>query len=268
MPAPQFAPVAPLPALRTLAKAGVLGNYQLLIAPMVLEHAMEYFHFFTGEHDDQFVILDNGVIELGHSLSAPDLHYAADVVGAHVVVMPDTIDDAEATIQQVEDGLETFRKYDTATDTLGVVQGTTMGECLRCAESLVKAGVDWLAVPRGLTPHLGSRVPLVRQVAQFGLPIHILGFSEDMKDDIETMMSHPLIRGIDAATPIWMKGLLPDEPPRVARFGRRPFDFWQRPPEAMGPEFTRNVETVRAWISHEWHAQIDAQGVHTGVVER
>lgn len=269
-PVPQFAPVAPLPTLRALDDFGALGHYQLLIAPIVLQHEYDYHLFFNEEHHDQFVILDNGVIEQGEALSGFDLYRAAEVCGAHLVVMPDTIDDGATTVEQTARGLEAFRKYDKATDTLGVVQGTTMEECLQCAEQLVELGVDWLSVPRGLTRYFGTRVELAQHLVKYELPIHILGFSENMEDDIRTVAAHPLIRGMDAATPVWLSQQLPPTPPQVAGYGRRPMDFWDwKKPRGLDLGLAKsNVETVRAWINRAWHDQSGAPAARTSEVEQ
>lgn len=244
---PQFAPVGPLDSLRQLYENDLMGNYQLVIAPVVLEHAAEYRAFFIA-HDDQFIILDNGVIELGYPMPANDLARAAWTVGAHVVVLPDSVDDGPYTVKLSRKAFAEFRRLDAKTDLLGVVQGKTMEECLQCARDLVDIGVDWLAAPRGLTLNLGSRLTLVQEgLTKYGKPIHILGFSDNIEDDIETAACHPLVRGIDAATPLWSMTALPFEPPTDSRYlGNRPIGFWQG---LQNPLAAPNVMRVRQWIA-------------------
>ena len=263
----QYAPVAPLAGLRQLAQADQLGRYQLLIAPIILEREEAYRQFFK-VHNDQFVIVDNGVIELGYPLDARRLAMAALTVGANVVVMPDTIDDGKMTAKQVRFSLPEYRRYDEVTDVMGVVQGVTIEECVECARALVEAGVSWLGVPRGLTPNLGSRVPLVQVLAhEHGLPMHVLGFSNNIQDDLMAAVAHPLVRGIDAATPVWMKSELPMFPPtdaeRALALGRRPKNFWSSIP---GPLLCANVETVRSWLSDAQNARMGGQGPAAQVV--
>lgn len=255
-----FAAVAPLGILKQLAEVDALGTYQLLIAPIVLERRDEYADFFIREHDDQFVIVDNGVIELGYALSAAQLFQAASIVGASLVVMPDTIDDAKMTVKQVRFSLSEYRKLDQSTDTMGVVQGTNDAEVMWCATQLAEAGVDWLGVPRGLTPNLGTRVRLVKALgAAFGKPMHVLGFSENIVDDIMAATAHPLVRGMDAATPVWLGFMLASEtgqwsrqlpwaPPLTANFGRRPADFWQTNHVDHISPIVFNIERVRGWL--------------------
>lgn len=246
-----YAPVAPLETLRVLAAHGELGNYQLLIAPIVLDRAYAYEQFFR-DHPDQTVILDNGVIELGHPLPARQLAQAAAICGADVVVLPDTIDNSKATITQVRRTLPDYRRMDPTTSLMGVVQGVTYEECLWAAEQLVMEGVNWLAIPRGLTKNLKTRVPLVQELAlTYKMPMHVLGFSDNIKDDIEAAACSKLVHGIDAATPTWAPILLPaappDNEPETLSLGRRPENYWTMPdPPRVAPA---NVRTVRAWLS-------------------
>jgi hypothetical protein len=250
-----FAAVAPLSGLRQLGRADLLGTYRLLIAPIVLTDPAGYKKFFREERDDQYVILDNGVIELGSPIEIEDIYKAARLVEAQLVVLPDVIDDFPGTIELTSKALSDFRKLDHVTDTMGVVQGRTFEECMECARALVDLGVDWLSPPRGLTKNLGTRVPLVRALAsEFGLPMHVLGFSDNPADDLMAATAHRSVRGFDAATPMWLPKRLPEQPPTDSRpWGRRPATFWQDPLSVFAEV---NISTVLRWSS-------DAQTAHT-----
>lgn len=263
---PQYAPVAPLTGLRQLEQASLLGEYHLLIAPIVLESSEStwaYADFFWNRHHGELtVIMDNGVIELGYPLPVEDLAKAAKIVNATVVVLPDTIDDAKHTVKQARHAMDLYRKLDKKTALMGVVQGRSFDECLECAEQLVDTGVDWLAVPRGLTKNLDTRVPLVRAVAdQHDLPIHILGFSDNLEDDIRAAACDPRVQGIDAATPMWTNQWLPLHPPEnepaALGLGKRPVDFWH---QAIDERAGHNAETVRRWLSAATLARIEKAG--------
>lgn len=254
---PQFAPVATLAGYRMLEQERALGDYHLLIAPIVLQHDWGFADFFRKRHGETFIILDNGVIELDYPLPVKDLASAARVIGANVVVMPDTIDDTKQTVKQARHAVPLYRELDPGTPIMGVVQGRNLDECLKCAEDLHKIGVDWLAVPRGLTPHLQSRVPLLLSLAkQHGLPMHVLGLSNNLHDDVLAATCHPLVRGMDAATPMWAGKELPSQPPTDERasigLGRRPVDYWRLPPATNA---LHNVKMLRQWLT-------DAQDAH------
>ena len=273
----QYAPVAPLNILHQLDEFKMLGHYQLLIAPIVLDHIEQYRDFFgdRSKRTDQLIIMDNGVIELGYPLEPIDLYKAAVITRASVIVLPDTIDDADYTVKQTRHAIEAFThlrmpQLHRPVQLMGVVQGTTLEECISCATRQVEAGVDWLAVPRGLTPNLGSRVQLTVVLAEaFGLPIHVLGFSDNIADDIATATSHDLVWGIDAATPTWLRERLPLHPPSdpaiSQAWGRRPANFWASWPQTQNV-LGSNVGTVRRWLKDAGRARterdlrVDPQG--------
>lgn len=252
MTAARYAPVAPLQSLLALADMKILGDYHLLIAPIVLNRDWQYADFFTKRHPGMTVIMDNGVIESGAPMGLGNLISASKLVDATVLVLPDTIDDKRMTVKQVRNAMREWERASAGSglQTMGVVQGRTLDECLDCAADLVEAGVDWLAVPRGLTKNLKTRVPLVRQVAEeHGKPIHVLGFSDNIEDDIKAAVCHPLVQGIDAATPMWADRWLPLHPPTdepmTLGLGKRPEDFWHNGvPDQAG----HNAETVRRWL--------------------
>lgn len=239
-----FAPVAPLVVHRQLDQAHILSTYNLVIASEVLKDPIGYRDFWSlgKRHDYPYgllptdgrtLIMDNGIIELGYPLPVKELALAAEIVHADILILPDTIDDQRMTIKQVRHTNPEWKKLRLPTRTMGVVQGKTFAECVDCADSHVQAGVDYLAVPRGLTPTLGSRYDLVSHIAAEHphTPIHLLGFSENIHDDIHAAVASPIVMGIDAATPVWLgmggrKALLPPEPPRTANYGRRPEWFW------------------------------------------
>jgi hypothetical protein len=247
----KFAPVGPLVAHRALEEAGELGDYQLLIAPMIIRQMEAYRHFFTVDQPKQHVILDNGVVELGYPLPLPDLYTAARTVNANVVVIPDTINDAKMTIKQARTALPAWRQLTPQIKALGVVQGLSFEECIECARILVEEGVDWLGVSKFSFPSLGSRVELVRALGDsFGLPMHILGFTNNLRDDMMAATCHPMVQGIDAATPVWSRKQFKLVPPTDEEIewdlGRRPKDFWTAP---AAPHAAVNARIVRHWLS-------------------
>lgn len=273
----EYAPVSPLGGLHELVKAKQLGTYQLLIAPVVLEHSWAYAKFFY-EHPGQTIIMDNGVIEKGYPLSGPELAKSIVTVAAGaenggrlVVVMPDSIDDGRYTVKLARKGFAEFYQAGPPAHvkTMGVVQGTTLEECLACAKGLVDIGVDWLAVPRGLTPNLGTRTVLTRLLAErHKKPMHILGFSDNLEDDIDTAACHDLVQGIDAATPMWMHDILPPTPPQseamALALGRRPSGFWLDPVDGL--RAATNVRIVRRWLSDALAARISGERLVDQVV--
>lgn len=261
-----FAAVAPLDIHRGLDEVGMLGTYQLLIASEVLKDPEIHSAFWLTRREVQYIILDNGVIETGMPLPMSELVRAAKAVGANAIVLPDAIDNAEATMRlsrrAVED-LEVIVGDKWGRELVGVVQGRDWNECLDCAAGLLEVvGVDRLAIPRGLTKNLKTRETLVAYLAEtYHVLMHLLGFSDNVEDDIRSAASNKLVIGIDAATPVWTAldwMLLPVAPPTDSTgWGKRPNGFWTARWGAHlpddGPESAKliqeNIEVTRKWLS-------------------
>lgn len=256
-----FAPVAPLSVHRQLERRGALGPYNLLIASEILKDMEGYGHFWTRVlREEGFeLFVDNGVIELGYALPIVHLADAVAQVVATTIILPDTIDDMRMTVKQVHNAADQWRASGVAgVKMLGVVQGTTVAECVDCATAHAKAGVDMLAIPRGLTKNLGSRSLVAQIISEEhpNKPLHLLGFSENIEDDIFTAATTPTVLGIDAATPVWLgmaarRGLFTARPPKSADFGPRPAWFWEAGPQEGDSlqDIIHNVTKVRQWLS-------------------
>lgn len=262
-----FAAVAPLDIHRGLDEVGMLGTYQLLIATEVLKDPEAHSTFWLTQQADQYIILDNGVIETGQPLPMSELVRAAKAVGANAIVLPDAIDNAEATMRLSRRAASDYADLEEAgRELIGVVQGRDWGECLDCAAGLLEVvGVDRLAIPRGLTKNLKTRSTLVAYLAEtYHVLMHLLGFSDNIEDDIRSAVSNKLVIGIDAATPVWL-GLqgrqVPVEPPRDSTgWGKRPGYFWSAssdlhnrddlgfPPYETN-QIVDNLERTRQWLS-------------------
>lgn len=266
---PGFAPVAPLEVLRTLQATRSLGDYHLLIAPTVLDRAFAYEQFFR-TRESMTVIIDNGVVELGYPLPIRQLDQAASLIGSDrhevVVVMPDVINNGQATARLTAGAVAEWRRLKSNVKTLGVAQGTTLKECIECAKALVEEGVDWLAISKYAAPLLGSRIELAQALyAEFPrTPVHLLGFSENLWDDIKSVAASPMVQGIDSAMPVWANDLLPLNPPDGEPHGlvgvRRPVDYWRRP--VVQPVSSTNVRIVREWIAAEVARTAEARLAH------
>lgn len=253
-----FAAVAPLSIHRALDEVGVLGSYQLLIASEILKDPEAHSTFWLARSADQYVIVDNGVIEEGFPLQTADLVRAARAVGANAIVLPDVIDDAKMTIKLSRKAAREYAEVEESSrELIGVVQGRDPDECIDCGIALLEeVGVDRLAIPRGLTKNLGTRVPLIAYFAEtYGVLMHLLGFSDSIEDDMASASSNKLVVGIDAATPVWMglQGLeLPLDPPRDSTgYGSRPPYFWTVDGLSVYERgaIMDNLERCREWLS-------------------
>jgi hypothetical protein len=241
----QFAPVAPLAIHKALAEKGKLGNYHLLLAHNILDDPVAHTQFWA-HRGEAFIIMDNSLIELGRPLDASKVVEAAEMVNAQVVVLPDVLGDSKETLRLIKKDIGKIPRHFIR---LGVVQGTTIEECLKMTTEMVHLGVDAISVPRHLTKKLGSRIPLINGIDLMypSLKMHLLGFSDDILDDM--VAAHmPNVWGIDSAVPIWYGlaykriGFYPWY--RIA--GKRPKDYWEQ--TELTFEAIYNISQVHQWL--------------------
>lgn len=256
----QFAPVAPAPILRALRNFGdnVLGRYHLLLAHDVAKKPHEYKDLLP---QGSFVIMDNSVIELGYPVDKSTMEEALRIVPAGVIVLPDVIKDRSLTLDL------TFQAADDYWDLLDhhcqvfmcVPQGNTLEELKDCAYQMRHVeGIGAWGVGRFVTELLGTRKEFVEWLwhtpsmhlpsHKFGPFIHLLGFSENMEDDMECCRL-PGVLGIDSAVPIRMgqerqvisKGQKAHSPRR---------DWWDKAYAHIHPETLANLSLVRTWVQY------------------
>ncbi len=244
----QFAPVAPPLMLLDLKDKGALGDYHLLLAHDVVVQEDLYREVFADINPKPFVIMDNSVIELGEPVSTEVMEEAASIVRPDLIVLPDVLGDSERTIE-----LSTKASVSWAYKDLGpflvVPQGTTTDEFLSCAEDLMHLPrVEGWGVPRHATAKLGSRHTLVYRLMVLRplYTMHLLGFSDNIQDDISVARAHG-VNGIDSAVPIRL-GLqnrpfnihIDSHPPRG--------NYWETAKVAI-PQVLENLAKVRGWIT-------------------
>jgi hypothetical protein len=264
-----YSPVAPWKIHQKLEDLGLMGNTHLLIATEVLKHEREYRALYdmtrarrkaTGTPVPT-IIMDNGVIETGVSLAATDLLKACDIVGADILVLPDVMHDATETIKASYDALADIgaARSVKGPKLLGVAQGKTYDDYRSCAWWLVKkCGVEVISVPRNVVKMLGTRWILAQEIwLEHGLPIHLLGFSDDVKDDLKVARL-PYVTSIDSATPIWLGMSYPDADTftnlcglnTAAEIGgfKRPQNYWELDDEDLTVESIANIAHIREFL--------------------
>lgn len=269
----RFAPVAPIAIHQRLASEGALGNYHLLLAHQVLEQPaihkgfyrqqLPYIRTYQGHENwgkgslgKPYIIMDNSLIELGYPLPVADVIVAAELVNASVIVLPDVLGDRIKTLNMVADAIIELDKlkasslYARKVKVLGVAQGQTFNDVFSCARDMIQLlGMDMISIPRHVTSKVGSRIELVQAVAKYGKPLHLLGFSDNLFDDMSALAIKGVM-GIDSAVPIWygLQGFsLPVTPPVNADFGKRPADYEQQ--TEINSLVIRNIRRVESWAN-------------------
>jgi hypothetical protein len=254
----------------------MLGDYHLLLAHDVVAHPDEYREvyfdnwdamFAKGEAPLQYIIMDNSLIELGHPAPMEMMLDAYKIMQPDVIVLPDYLGDMRRTVgASIDFYKDMVNEYYMADgqdipEVLGVVQGDTIDECMYCARALVDAcKVAALAVPRVLREKLGSRMLIATMLGYKypKIPIHLLGFSTDLIDDVATArLSH--VMGIDSAVPI--RAAIRNMPMRLdfeGEFDPGPrLDYWDRKydwtyNQDVLSDVQSNMAKYRRWIDAQY----------------
>jgi hypothetical protein len=233
--------------LLDLKRKGALGDYHLLLAHDVVEQKELYKEVFDDLDEKPFIIMDNSVVELGEPVSNEIMEEAVKTVHTDLIVLPDAIADPERTLEMSTKAALNWVSFG-VNACMAVPQGTTSTEFLDSAEQLMKLpGVRAWGIPRHATSKLGTRHHLTYSlmVLRPMFTIHLLGFSDNIHDDISVARAAG-VNGIDSAVPIRL-GLLDlpfnthieSHPPRG--------DYWETATEAT-PRVLENLAKVRGWI--------------------
>jgi hypothetical protein len=242
----QFAPVANLETYRRLP-LDVLGEYQLLIATEVVKDLDAWGDFWVGAVvTEQFIIMDNGLIESGTSADVGVIGAAAEAVQASCIVLPDTLGDFEATLAASGKAMETYREV--GLPLMGVIQGRTVEEVETIIDFYIGNDVEYLSIPRVMVEIFKTRRWLVERVRWRGKPIHLLGWSENVADDLACAAMEGVV-GIDSAVPLWLPHYFGPVPTSQTVYGKRPSDFWDAIPDQDDLDrMETNIRWTRGWI--------------------
>lgn len=201
-----YSPIAPIKVLRQLQEEGILGNYLLLLAHDVLEHPREYANLVRPllRQDDSFIIMDNGVVELGEPMPSHKVLAAADLVSASCIVSPDVIGDFYGTKKLAIRDIPYF--LDERVEVMAIPQGRCIGE--------IGAYINWVyerfpsihlwGIPRWFATKLGTRqhaIDHINVLQSDRARIHLLGMSDKLGDDLKCL-GMKNVMGIDSANPL------------------------------------------------------------------
>lgn len=205
----KFAPVAPIGVVSNL-KPSSSGDYHLLLAHDVAENSKLYSKFF-GMFRNFTIIMDNSVIELGGAVDLKIVKNACTAVDSTSVVLPDVLLDGKSTVESCQKALESWPAQ--FTDLFGhradrgfmlVPQGKTLAEFAWCAQQFANdPRINFWGVPRNLVKEVGSRERAIDIVSAINphRRIHLLGFSDDIVDDVICAKDRR-VDGIDSAVPL------------------------------------------------------------------
>lgn len=183
-------------------------NYHMALGHLIGENV--YTKFFKDQaKQGKFVILDNGVIETGIPMTILEIVNRAKFIGASELILPDILDDAEATLDAACNAISYARKHFMG-KLMGVPQGKTLEEWFECAIMMLSLDVDTIGIPKRLVKIGGrdARLDVLQRLGWSlrGRDVHLLGCWEN---PIEVAMINRAanakeivpIRGVDSCIP-------------------------------------------------------------------
>ena len=184
-------------------------EYHMALAHLVGKDK-QYTTFFENQaYHGRFVILDNGVIETGKPMSIQEIVQKANLIGASELILPDTLDDTEATLDAACEAIPYARQYFKG-KLMGVPQGKTLEEWFECAIMMLSLDIDTIGIPKRLVKIGGrdARLDVLQRLGWSlrGREVHLLGCWEN---PIEVAMINKAavakqivpIRGVDSCIP-------------------------------------------------------------------
>ncbi|TXH54667.1 MAG: hypothetical protein E6Q97_10345 [Desulfurellales bacterium] len=195
----KFAPIVPIEYLDLVKER----DYHLIL-PHLIENS-DYASVYKAV--DGFKILDNGEAE-GLQPDPEELFRAANAVSAHEIVVPDTLRDADRTIEQCREFSKLAAKHPKYSY-MAVVQGSDLAEIMKCFMFYQTQGwIQRVAFPRAWYElHRGLRASMAESMAdelrRSFLGVHCLGANAFLQEPILLASipgSNP-ISGMDTSLP-------------------------------------------------------------------
>ncbi|MFE7576915.1 hypothetical protein ACFU5Z_19500 [Streptomyces sp. NPDC057521] len=218
-----------------------------------------YRRFFRREAElGATIIVDNGVFDLGESLSALELVEAARAVQATEIILPDVMHDGPATINASTQGAAEIRKVTDEFLLCAVVHAADDDEWHRCYDYFANSDyVDAIALPasrrRSDSPQLSKdRVLATAYLESQGLvnpriKYRMLGLGWRGHLELFEQREHEWIESVDCAAPVILGTMgiemLPNGPYEKVRTPR--VETIEEIPEDLHPLIRRNIAAVR-----------------------
>ncbi len=212
-----------------------------------------YRDFYRKRSDEgDYIILDNGAAE-GLEFGNKHLYTVAEGIGAHEIVVPDTLGDGNDTIAK---GLAFSRHTRDGYRYMMVAQGNNINECLQTIDMIATDTkfmyVTAIGIPRLINrENRHARFTVSKFIAERGynraLEIHYLGANKHL-DEVGYLAETGVGRGIDTSAPIYMglrRARIKDMDPWVPR----PSDYFQKSTD--NPAIEENINTYLDWANYD-----------------
>ncbi|UTC30124.1 hypothetical protein MAINES_00850 [Brevundimonas phage vB_BpoS-MaInes] len=264
----RFAPVAPVHILQEMSPE-TFGDYHLFLAHHTVEKPGDFDKLLLKnigrQHlRDLTIIMDNSIVELGGAVDDAMVLDAVKIV-RHTVnsstkvipCLPDVMGSASETWVLSEEAYHNWGKIHNGNYKDGmmiVTQGETFGAFARVVNYFLASGnfphITWAGIPRYIMKQWDERtrqraVHYINMVAPH-VKIHLLGFSDDIFDDMRCARM-PGVVGIDSAVPVRYDGILT---PITSDEDIGPRGEWFEKGR-LTPTAIRNIHAARMWAKYK-----------------
>ena len=207
-----FAPVAPIQVLEKMKAINVLGKYHLLLTHHILEYP-ERFKALFEDLKNTTIIVDNSIVELGDAATDEKVYEAcrrlqdrSNAPNWIIPVLKDVMNDGPATREAATESYHWWVNNASSNYGLMVVaQGQSWEQFCKTVDYFFAdpdafPHLDYIGIPRVLVSHQGTRQRAIQYVQAVApsASIHLLGFSDDVTDDI-ICVNMAGVEGIDSA---------------------------------------------------------------------
>ena len=194
-----------------------LGHIELVLSNW-LSNSDYARYYYNASQKRRFIILDNGIMELGHAIESESLINFAMQLRPALITPPEILNDGPSTLQMTYDFLKLFEKSDLYPETklLGIAHGRSFDEWVFCFEELIKIPmVARIGVPydipfdiqncnnRDREPRLNvlveRRIAICNWIAEIHpeVSIHLLGLAH--ASELRIQARHTFIKSNDSS---------------------------------------------------------------------
>lgn len=246
--------IPPIPHLKDFGE----GDFHLILSHLLSDQEYRD-HYLDQRKRGAWLLLDNSAHEDGRGADAEQLMYQALDLDVQEVVVPDVLDDADATLELSISALETWNQMCRKSEKLAakiphlrfmyVPQGENYDRLVYCIDNLVKAHVynarqqhlrmdfsigiskDYERFKGGLMRFLDEEVaPMHYAFAKNGVDVqvHMLGWGRNLWELSKIAKKHTFLRSTDSAKPFvyGLAGIRLDPSKEAPPYPRRPADYF------------------------------------------
>jgi len=186
-------------------------DYDFIIASHCINHP-KYLEFYTllKERNEvlpstasRFSILDNGAFEEGKAIDSAKYRDLIQQLNPNVIVLPDVVNDKQATIDAVNKFLDEFGDILKSFSWMGVLQGETYKDYMECYEFYSPfEDVHLIGIPyhRFYRPKLINDLKLNELGEDAGLYFHALGLPNPF--ELRELRKFSAMHSVDTSLPV------------------------------------------------------------------